>query len=1187
MSTDKPDLGPDDNPMPVWMGELCERFKDAWGSKNPISVESIVERIPADRRTVALQTLVEAEYVLRSATNDGLTAKELARRFPNDADLVLNIHRRLAGYSSPSNRETIAPKNAPSNNDVETGSKTLQIPRQLGRYRIVRKLGQGAMGSVFLAKDEQLDRQVALKFPRGNLQQGGEQQARFLQEARAAAALHHANICPIYDAGEIQGINYICMGYVDGAPLSQFAVQDSGLTEQQIARIILQIAKAVAAAHGAGFIHRDLKPANIMIDLNNEPVILDFGLARRINRKEDQRVTQAGAIMGSPCYMSPEQVDGDEQRIGPQSDVYSLGVILYELLSGRVPFEGSFASVMGQIMTKIPDKPSSFRKNLSVRLETICNKMMAKQQDQRFPSMAAVADALQEYLDKFDGPDSATADGNTNETAPTNKGEQRKQHIEQLIKASDYGPAETLLVSLSRETSDALQSYAVWAAAELPKLRKLREQVRAGRQDIYETATRLMKTYDYEQVVRLLSDYPYDIRTPNMQQLLERAERLSNDVERLSKGIAAARTRGDNDTLMKLLQEKLKLKPHDREAKELYDQLLRRSEGPISKVLGGNAPRSVRAIPASLQWLMIFVLVVPMCAVPAYMWAQGYLARKSEKSERPIPFIQQEFVKADDANAPEPPKPDENQPQVPPKDDADPPVGQQPESTIPANVESQPAQAPPTAIAPFDAAQAALHQQEWAKYLKVPVEVTNSIGMKLKIIPAGKFKMGGDKVARDVTLTQSYYMGMYEVTQEQYERVMKKNPSRFKGVQNPVEEVSWDDAVEFCRQLSLLPDEKTAGHTYRLPTEAEWEHACRAGTTTSFSFGDDASQFYDYGWASENSGNERLDVNSIFATDPDNSWARLMANDCQPHPVGTKLPNPWGLYDMHGNTFEWCQDLFANLPTDAAIDPRGPESGENRVIRGGSWINGAGSIAVYHRDNHKPSHHDTGVGFRVVLSLNNPNGDGPTPANKKSPLFTELDREALLAVGCKPQEANGDSNFIAVQNAKLTPAVADAIRHMEQLQGLSLQKSIFDNEQLARIGYRPSFVQLWLWDSNLDAKGFVTVCSNFPNLNFISIQGVKPRSIDIFRNIQKLDKLTSLGAGWSGINHDDLEVIVKLPKLETLHLQGTKIVDRDLRILSECKTLKALIVSKDNFKVSETALKVFNQAVPDCKLDIQ
>ncbi|MEJ7595775.1 MAG: LamG domain-containing protein [Planctomycetaceae bacterium] len=217
----------------------------------------------------------------------------------------------------------------------------------------------------------------------------------------------------------------------------------------------------------------------------------------------------------------------------------------------------------------------------------------------------------------------------------------------------------------------------------------------------------------------------------------------------------------------------------------------------------------------------------------------------------------------------------------------------------------------------------------------------------------------------------------------------------------------------------------------------------------------------------------------------------------------------------------------------------------------------------------------------------NQDGEAASPANQKSPLFTEADRDALLSVGCPLKDANGDSNHINVHHVTLTPAVADAIGHMDQLRVLGLAKSTLNNEQLARIGHRPSVEQLWLWDAKFDAQGFVTICSNFPNLKLIELIGVKPPSVDTFRNIQKLDKLTSLDVGWCGINHDDLKVIVQLPKLETLRLLGTKIVDRELRVLSECKTLKTLIVSKDNFKVSKTALKVFNQAVPDCKLDIR
>jgi len=247
-----------------------------------------------------------------------------------------------------------------------------------------------------------------------------------------------------------------------------------------------------------------------------------------------------------------------------------------------------------------------------------------------------------------------------------------------------------------------------------------------------------------------------------------------------------------------------------------------------------------------------------------------------------------------------------------------------------------------------------------SRHASAPVEITtnsigiitNSIGMKLRLVPAGDFLMGspGTESVREnqetqhrVSIAKPFYMGVTEVTQEQYQKVMGKNPSEFKGPQNPVEQVSWADAVEFCRKLSAMPAEKTAGHVYRLPTEAEWEYACRSGTTTAYSFGDDASRLGDYGWFEGNS-------------------------DSSTHPVGEKKPNVWGLYDMQGNVVEWCQDRYGKYPSGSATDPTGATSGSFRVVRGGSWDYDARFCRSAARGRLTPVFRIYHLGFRVLRS---------------------------------------------------------------------------------------------------------------------------------------------------------------------------------------------------------------------------
>ena len=225
-------------------------------------------------------------------------------------------------------------------------------------------------------------------------------------------------------------------------------------------------------------------------------------------------------------------------------------------------------------------------------------------------------------------------------------------------------------------------------------------------------------------------------------------------------------------------------------------------------------------------------------------------------------------------------------------------------------------------------------------------EITNSIGMKLVLIPKGTFMMGSpeseegrkeNETQHEVTISKDYYLGVTEVTQAQYEKVIGKNPSYYQGAivgnENadlPVEQVSWDDAVEFCKKLSELPEEKKAGRVYRLPTEAQWEYACRAGSKTAYSFDDEEGLLPVYGWFNRNSSNRT-------------------------HTVGLLEPNAWGLYDMHGNVWEWCSDWYEEYPKGAVSDPTGPKEGSIRVLRGGGWDDVAADCQSAIRGRYDPS----------------------------------------------------------------------------------------------------------------------------------------------------------------------------------------------------------------------------------------
>jgi serine/threonine protein kinase len=301
---------------------------------------------------------------------------------------------------------TVAPEPSAEDSDAEftlaeeaSAAPPRPVPvlaagESFGRYQITRLLGRGAMGAVYLAYDSHLQRFVALKTP--FLSNKPHIVKRFYREARAAAQIRSPYICPIYDVDQISGIHYLSMAFIDGQPLSRVIVGEHGKDHQRIADIVKKIARGIQKAHDKGIIHRDLKPDNIMLDVDGEPIVMDFGLARRVD--DEIKVTQAGRILGTPAYMSPEQAEGDAKKIGPPTDIYSLGVVLFEMLTGRLPFEGPFITILRKIGSDAPPLPSTLCPDLEANspLEQICLKMMAKKPAERYARMADVADALEQ-----------------------------------------------------------------------------------------------------------------------------------------------------------------------------------------------------------------------------------------------------------------------------------------------------------------------------------------------------------------------------------------------------------------------------------------------------------------------------------------------------------------------------------------------------------------------------------------------------------------------------------------------------------------------------------------------------------------------------------------------------------------------------------------------------------------------
>ncbi|MGE0609684.1 MAG: SUMF1/EgtB/PvdO family nonheme iron enzyme [Pirellulales bacterium] len=826
----------------------------------------------------------------------------------------------------------------------------------LGNYVALDKLGQGGMGMVLKAEHRRMKRQVALKVLSPNVTKTPEALRRFQREVEAAAKLNHTNIVTAHDADEAGGTHFLVMEYVEGTDLADVVKKNGPMPIDKALSCVIQTARGLEYAHARGVVHRDIKPANLLLDREGTIKILDMGLARldSAGGQQDQ-LTGTGQIMGTVDYMAPEQAM-DTKSADARADIYSLGVTLWYLLTGRPLYDGD-TTVM-KLMAHQNKPIPSLREvcpAVSAELEAVFSRMVAKTPEARYQSMKdVIADLercrtgeasspsvgtgpgedsrLTEFLGGMGqagaGHGTAVAGHTKNAAAPTTA-------LEQTVNLSDARigtdpRTQRLLPQTALGTLIGGGAVGLGWLERLPVPPKYRLPVLIGgglaAAALLLVAGILLFWQTDQGTVRI------EINDPKITVQVDgtgaKITQLDKDPIELAPGQHGLRIKvGD------LEFESDKFVLADGDDVRLRIELL---DGQV-QVANGDEPLGVNPMSSS--------------AVASSTSASG---------------------------------------------------GRQPpgDRTSGAGWHGWPADAPAPAIAPFDAAQAKRHQEEWADYLGVPVEYENSIGMKFVLIPPGEFQMGStpeeieaalvvgrpddedwnektrtETPRHTVALTQPFYLGTFEVTQAQYENVMGVNPSHFaaKGAgkdavagldtsAHPVEMVSWNDAVEFSAKLSLIEELKSCyfrsadtvttldGNGYRLPTEAQWEFACRAGTTTKYWFGDQEEVLVQAGWFGKNSG-------------------------LRTHAEGELKANPLGLFDMFGNVWEWVQDgwepaYYAQFQDMPAINPSGPSPTLlMRVVRGGFWNFMASQCRASSRYALLPHARRYNLGFRATLSV--------------------------------------------------------------------------------------------------------------------------------------------------------------------------------------------------------------------------
>ena len=800
-------------------------------------------------------------------------------------------------------------------------------------YRIVRQLPtKGSEADIFVVEKD------AAQYILKQYRYGINPKRDILLDIKALSESHPHEFVRLFDTDfdPASGRWYEIQEYVPNGSLQSLMADRSLITGVQQATFFNDVARELAdalhALHQNNLLHLDLKPSNILLrsvhPLNL--VLIDFGIATALDADMSKKFTQ---VRGTPMYQSPESYSGG---MGRPADWWGLGMILLEIAAGVHPFKGLSNNI---IAYAIATEPVPIPENLDAgRKELLCGLLT------RDPEKRWSYDQVVRWL----------------------SGERSiPQHFETAL-AMQAQPAGNAGLKPLKFMDRQYQSLAELAAAFL----KDEQAWEKGREFLMRGYVKqwLEKNDEFDAIIDM--DKVMSGPEEPDEKLFRFAQRFGGDMPFAFGGHLI--------TLQNLLLfagKVLKRQPVTAMEQKIADSI---ADGILLSCLDfykqqGRASETMQDL-----WLVLKTVegksqeqVVKMLDIFMHPKNHDFLLNRSNKKylsneKRPSTssgnmtfqeiaqkisaFEEQERQRLEQEKKEQERKERERKEQ---------------ERIEQEKRREQERREQERREQERRAQERRRAEERKAQEIRDSVW-TNSLGMEFVLIPGGTFWMGSNNVkdagpCHKVTIARPFYLGKYPVTQAQWEAVMgmmevrerrgpfgwfgqqnnliPNNPSHFKGADRPVENVSWNDVQDFIRKLN----ERENHNRYRLPTEAEWEYACRAGSTGRYCFSDDKSRLKDYAWYKGNS-------------------------EGRTHPVGQKKPNAWGLYDMHGNVFEWVQDWYGSYGAGAVVDPRGPDAGVLRVLRGGSWRDNAESCRSANRDGHGPDFNISSFGFRLALS---------------------------------------------------------------------------------------------------------------------------------------------------------------------------------------------------------------------------